>query len=118
MHTAGSWFIPVVTALRGRVYDDVVPTKRQYQCLAIEVVLATIFPVAVCTPPGARISLGVSQRTVWRGIREHSLNASSAYSDMCDGDLDEHVRTIQLSFPNCGQMMMDGHKELLCRGNE
>ena len=42
-------FIPVVTALRGRVYDDVVPTKRQYQCLAIEAVLATIFPVAVYT---------------------------------------------------------------------
>ena len=53
--------------------------------------------------------LGVSQRTVWRRIREHSLNASSAYSDMCDEDLDEHVGTIQLSFPNCGQRMMDGH---------
>ena len=53
MHTAGAAdevvnsFIPVVTALRGSVYDDVVPTKRQYQCLAIEAVLATIFPVAV-----------------------------------------------------------------------
>ena len=53
--------------------------------------------------------LGVSQRTVWRRITKHSLNASSAYSDMCDGDLDEHLQTIQLSFPNCGQRMMDGH---------
>ena len=58
------------------------------------------YHISSCSvPPGARISL-----LCWEFHREqyggeHSLNASSAYSDMCDGDLDEHVLTIQLAFP-------------------
>ena len=53
--------------------------------------------------------LGMSHRTVWRGIREYSWILSCAYTEMCDEDLDEHILAIQLLFPNCGQRMMDGH---------
>jgi hypothetical protein len=58
--------------------------------------------------PSISLLLGVSRRTVWRGIAEHTVDATVGYSDICDEDLNVVVSSIQSSFPNCGHQMLNG----------
>jgi len=49
--------------------------------------------------------LQVSRSTLWRCMRE--INASmSKYSEISEADLDDLVASVQQSYPNCGQVML------------
>lgn len=58
--------------------------------------------------------LGVSVRTIRRRMSDIGLFIRQQYSTITDGELDRHVREIQLEFPMCGNRQMQGH--LLSRG--
>lgn len=58
--------------------------------------------------------VGVSVRTVRRGMTEFGLSIRAQYSTIIDSELDGIVREIQTQFPMCGNRQMAGH--LLSRG--
>ena len=70
--------------------------------------LQYLLDVGFRVPDISRV-LGISQRTVWRRIQEHSIDVNVLYADICDEDLDAVVSDVQSSFPNCGQRMLNGH---------
>ena len=53
--------------------------------------------------------LGVSVRTVRRRMSEYGLSVRAFYSRISDDELESVVRTIQSSYPTCGNRQMQGH---------
>lgn len=52
--------------------------------------------------------LGVSRSTICRRLKEAGMSASQNYCCISNPDLDD-VRSISVTFPNCGYKMMMGH---------
>lgn len=53
--------------------------------------------------------LGVSERTIWRRLREFNIESTRPFSAISDLDLDNIVKDIKERFPNAGYRMMLGH---------
>lgn len=47
----------------------------------------------------------VSRSTLWRRLSELNVSTNK-YSDICEDELDIHVRRLQRDYPNCGQVMI------------
>ena len=47
----------------------------------------------------------VSRSTLWRRLSELNISFNK-YSDVCEDELDDHIRRIQNQYPNCGQVMI------------
>ena len=50
-------------------------------------------------------AIQVSRSTLWRRLSELNVSTSK-YSDICEDELDGHVRRLQQEYPNCGQVMI------------
>uniref|UniRef100_A0A9J7X8B1 Integrase catalytic domain-containing protein n=1 Tax=Cyprinus carpio carpio TaxID=630221 RepID=A0A9J7X8B1_CYPCA len=55
------------------------------------------------------LALRVSEKTIWRRMRDHDIRISDFYVDMTDAELDKIICDIQHMFPNCGYKMVKGH---------
>uniref|UniRef100_A0A8C1X3Z0 Integrase core domain-containing protein n=1 Tax=Cyprinus carpio TaxID=7962 RepID=A0A8C1X3Z0_CYPCA len=55
------------------------------------------------------LALRVSEKTIWRRMRDHDIRISDFYVDMTDAELDKIICDIQHMFPNCGYKMVQGH---------
>ena len=53
--------------------------------------------------------LCVSEKTIYRRLKEFGILVRDTYSDINDTSLDISVRNICQQFPNCGYKMMRGH---------
>ena len=53
--------------------------------------------------------LGVSRSTICRRLKEAGMSVSQKYCCISNSDLDDVVRSISVTFPNCGYKMMMGH---------
>ena len=58
--------------------------------------------------------IGVSVRTIFRRMEQYGISIRAQYAEITDDELDLMTRSIQSSFPMCGNRSMQGH--LLSRG--